>query len=535
MKAIVVDDDKPTVDVIVSAVNWSKFQVNAVYRAYNIAEAKQLFQEHDILLAICDIEMPMGSGLELLKWVREHQYKTQFIFLTNYERFDFAQSAIQYNASGYVVKPFNADRMEAEITTAVQKIHREEQYQAGIKYEQWFSGNLSYVENGFWLDLLQEHITLDRTIIEEEIHRRKLLQIHTDSLYRPVLASINYDNPSSAEVEQSEAGSYEHAISKAVAKALTNLDDGSRVVNYHKKNTSYVVAIIDSGTKDLMEKSRQLIQFAHMHLRCVLTIYIGNETSIEGLPDTVRKLEQLDHNNVASKGGVFTQNDEIVLSREEDHLLNQDQIRLLLSEKKTKELLNLLKFSLESLAAEKKLNASSLTKIRQELLQLVYVYLYSKQIEATQLFGNAISESLEQKATNSVMDMMRWQIYLITHTVDYVTNVEQSGSVVSQVEQFIKEHYQENITRTEIAAIVYLTPEYMAKLFKKETGISLKQYLSDYRISKAKELLADPNIHVTDAAQRVGFDNFSYFSTVFKKATGITPNEYHVETSGKAK
>ena len=135
MEAIVVDDDKPTVDVIVSAVNWSKFQVNAVYRAYNIAEAKQIFQEHDILLAICDIEMPMGSGLDLLKWVREHHDKTQFIFLTNYERFDFAQSAIQYNASGYVVKPFNADRMEAEITTAVQKIHREEQYQAGMKYE----------------------------------------------------------------------------------------------------------------------------------------------------------------------------------------------------------------------------------------------------------------------------------------------------------------------------------------------------------------------------------------------------------------
>ena len=75
----------------------------------------------------------------------------------------------------------------------------------------------------------------------------------------------------------------------------------------------------------------------------------------------------------------------------------------------------------------------------------------------------------------------------------------------------------------------------MAKIFKKETGVSLKQYLSDYRISKAKELLADPNVHVTDAAQRVGFDNFSYFSTVFKKATGITPNEYHLKTSGKAK
>jgi two-component system response regulator YesN len=102
-------------------------------------------------------------------------------------------------------------------------------------------------------------------------------------------------------------------------------------------------------------------------------------------------------------------------------------------------------------------------------------------------------------------------------------------------ESFIKEHYQENITRTDIASTVYLTPEYMAKIFKKETGVSLKQYLSDYRISKAKELLTEPNIRVTDAAQQVGFDNFSYFSTVFKKATGLTPIEYHLEVTGKTK
>lgn len=534
MNAIVVDDDKPTVDVIVNTVNWSKFQISAVYSAYNIAEAEQIFQKYDISLAICDIEMPMGSGLDLLKWVREHHYNTQFIFLTNYERFDFAQLAIQYNASGYVVKPFNAGRMEAEITTAVQKIHHEEQYQAGKKYEQWFSGNLAYVENGFWLDILQEHITMDRQIIEEEIRHRKL-QIKTDITYQPILVSINYDNPASDEAYRSDEGTYENAIAHAVAKTLMGLDDGSRVVNYHKKNTAYIVAILEDVGDKLIEKSNYLIQLAHERLNCILTIYIGNNVYIESIPDTVRKLELLDHNNVASKGCVFSENDEIVLSREQDHLLNQEQIKLLLSEKKAKELLNLLKFSLETLAAERKLDASSLARIRQELLQLVYVYLYSKQIEATQLFGNATSEMLEQKATNSVMDMMRWQIYLITHTVDYVTNIEQSGSVVSQVKQFIKEHYQENITRTDIASTVYLTPEYMAKIFKKETGVSLKQYLSDYRISKAKELLTEPNIRVTDAAQQVGFDNFSYFSTVFKKATGLTPIEYHLEVTGKTK
>ena len=83
---------------------------------------------------------------------------------------------------------------------------------------------------------------------------------------------------------------------------------------------------------------------------------------------------------------------------------------------------------------------------------------------------------------------------------------------------------------------MYLAPEYMARVFKKETGVSLKQYLSDYRIARARELLADPNESVSDAAGRVGFDNFSYFSTVFRKTVGMSPNEYRsaVLQTGKA-
>ena len=66
-------------------------------------------------------------------------------------------------------------------------------------------------------------------------------------------------------------------------------------------------------------------------------------------------------------------------------------------------------------------------------------------------------------------------------------------------------------------------------MFKKETGISLKQYITDFRIDKAKELLSRADARISDVATEVGFDNFSYFSTVFKKTTGLTPNEYHTQ------
>ena len=124
MEAIVIDDDMPTVDVIVRSIDWKKYNIEKVHTAYNISAAKEVFESSPIELAVCDIEMPKGSGLDLLKWVREKSYDAEFIFLTSHEKFDYARQAIEYNASGYVVKPFNSDRMEAELTTALQRISK---------------------------------------------------------------------------------------------------------------------------------------------------------------------------------------------------------------------------------------------------------------------------------------------------------------------------------------------------------------------------------------------------------------------------
>ena len=82
------------------------------------------------------------------------------------------------------------------------------------------------------------------------------------------------------------------------------------------------------------------------------------------------------------------------------------------------------------------------------------------------------------------------------------------------------------ISRDTIADVFFLTPEYLAKVYKRQTGHNLKDYIIGYRIEMAKQLLADDIKSISDISAEVGFDNFSYFSTVFKKYTGITPGEY---------
>ena len=67
--------------------------------------------------------------------------------------------------------------------------------------------------------------------------------------------------------------------------------------------------------------------------------------------------------------------------------------------------------------------------------------------------------------------------------------------------------------------------EYLSKTYKKQMGVNLKDTIAECRIEEAKRLL-ERGERVSDVAEEVGFDNFTYFSTMFKKYTGITPNQY---------
>ena len=89
-----------------------------------------------------------------------------------------------------------------------------------------------------------------------------------------------------------------------------------------------------------------------------------------------------------------------------------------------------------------------------------------------------------------------------------------------------RRNIDKDLSRAEIADAIYLNPEYLSRLFKKETGASLNDYIVTEKMRAAQSLLSDTNIPVSLIATKVGYSNFSYFSQVFKKYTGMSPVEY---------
>ncbi|WP_240414786.1 response regulator [Paenibacillus periandrae] len=95
--------------------------------------------------------------------------------------------------------------------------------------------------------------------------------------------------------------------------------------------------------------------------------------------------------------------------------------------------------------------------------------------------------------------------------------------------QYIRGHFQDTLSLEKVASIVYLNPIYFSQLFKQKTGIGYKDYVTQLRMERAKELLANRGLRVTDVARLIGYDDLRHFTQVFRKNYHCTPTEYRNE------
>lgn len=110
----------------------------------------------------------------------------------------------------------------------------------------------------------------------------------------------------------------------------------------------------------------------------------------------------------------------------------------------------------------------------------------------------------------------------INHDFKY----DQLPVIIKEAIKYIEQNYSKNIKLADIAQNVYVHPSYLSELFKKEIGQNISDYITNYRIAKAKELLCVFENKVYMVADKVGFNNSRYFGQVFKKIVGMKPVEY---------
>lgn len=105
MKLLIVDDEVLAIQGLVDDIPWEELHFDEIFTATSYAQAVNLLRTKQIDVLLCDIEMPLRSGLDLVKWVKEQKPDIQCIFLTCHDSFAFARQAIELECVGYVLKP----------------------------------------------------------------------------------------------------------------------------------------------------------------------------------------------------------------------------------------------------------------------------------------------------------------------------------------------------------------------------------------------------------------------------------------------
>ena len=98
--------------------------------------------------------------------------------------------------------------------------------------------------------------------------------------------------------------------------------------------------------------------------------------------------------------------------------------------------------------------------------------------------------------------------------------------IMHKTHAYLRLHYMEKIALEDVARMVYLSPSYFSHIFKEEQGCTFREYLAQYRIEKSKSLLLDKSLRIADISIMVGFEDQSYFTKVFKRLVGMSPNQY---------
>lgn len=522
MNLLLVDDEYYSVEGLHASIDSMQLGFEHIYCAYNMQHAQEFYQLYKIDIMISDIEMPKGSGLDLLKWVRDHGYPTVTIFLTSFANFNYASHAIKLQSIDYLLKPIDHNQLYECMLTAINKVRHAEVQELYKEKSKFWDNSKKKLEEQFWSDLCMQIIPAKIEQISKELEQYHLSQTLLNQRFFIALLQAYFKS----EEGQWEINLYEFAIKNVISEILENADIHPIVARISEKQYLLILPL-----DDILDQAKykiicnQIIRTLTMSLPGLFQLYIDLETSLLNSDSSFKRLHHFARNNISEECKVI----DITVPLADKYYTNiafmNTWPNMLMQHKKTEVKEQALHF-LTDLQKSTMANRSDLVRFNHDFMQIIYSILEKNGESAHGLFDNSTSEQIFDQACNSVEAMKIWISHAIDVFDDCLLAINHSDSSIDLIKKFIRENLDDDLNRRKLAALVFLSPDYLSHVFSERTGESLTSFILNERIKKAKELLLLSQKSIRDIALISGFPNISYFSRQFKSLTGKTPQEY---------
>lgn len=504
---LIVDDDKILVDKLEETVQWEKIGISIVFTAYNIRQAQKILEEFPVQMMLCDIDMPQGSGLELLEWMRSKEMDTECIFLSSYANFAYAQKALSFSSREYLLKPISNQELEQVLQKIAEEVRKK-------KDPEGLQGRDFHKET-FWERFLLETSEINDTEKVDDI--RKIYE-SDETFYLQIVKMYIKDK----DLERRKKCTLcKLAMSKVDAEAIVSTADNQ-----------WVMAMKPERDVSDREKAQKLATCLNEKVCLPISVYVGKTCTAKELYRAWESLKKIEREELPRKNSVLM---EAEVRHNHIHEKPPWEIwqKMMTTSQGVQSVLAAVKEYLQHAFDGGNLTVKGLRQFMRELNQFLFIYMADQKLNFNQTFDANEFELREAEAYIFYEDCIEFVEFLFRTLAGHL-NYDQDDAI-EHVKEYIDKNLSKELSRSILANEVFLSEDYISKLFKSKTGVSLTNYIAMKRVEKAKEYLEYSNLSVSKIALEVGFNNFSYFSKTFKDITSMTPNEYKNSNKKNAK
>ncbi len=518
MNLLIVDDEYYSADGIHQKIKAAMPDLTEITCCYSMEEACVTLSKRPYDIVITDIEMPKGSGLDLVAWIRDQQLPIVCIFLTSFATFDYASKAVKLQGFDYLLKPVESTQLMACLQKAIarsREIQMETQHQLHANY--WRSARVQIAEQ-FWKNLSTGAIAPQQSVIKEEMRRLGLAPTLTDQSYIPILLKCSLKE---SEVPW-DPGLYAFAVKNILSEVFFGEHIAPAIIA--QGETACAILLPAAGSReDSLSLCRRALDACEKSIPGSFVFFVGPICAIAEISRTLEEVKAFSRDHLQSQNAVL---DTLLprKTRQEAPPIPADQWLELLLALKTEIVEKEARDYLSSLALSPQAGRGDLIHFYHDFLQILYTAMDKNGAAAHELLLD--STLSEESACESLDTILLWLTKLLKSFNSAISAANRSSDIVNEVCRYIKDHLSDDLTREKLASNVFISPDYLTHIFREKKSTSLTNYITEKRIRYAKELLLTNNHSIRDIALMSGFPNISYFSKLFKRATGKTPQQY---------
>ncbi|HEY5583684.1 MAG TPA: response regulator [Ruminiclostridium sp.] len=540
LKAMLVDDELLEREGIRDLIPWEQLGVELAGEASCATKALEMAKRIEPDIIITDIKMPGKNGIELVSQLKAFLPDIKVIFISGYQDFEYAKNAIALDAYGYVLKPVD----EIELINVIRKVvnHYDEirntvTEKRAINCQ--IEESLPLLQQQFVKNLLTGNFENEEMLLWEQIKHLKL------SLQRGYyyVAAISLDDYKirANNLSRYDAKSISHKILKAWECFRTQ---GVNAITVQMQEDLYALIINDTtlyyeSESVILTDFRNFISKFNDEYGMAITIGLSRvEDELSCLCELYgQAVDAIKHKWYLGKGSIIlashlNEDFNYACATEEkgniDLLDIQKNVSKCIFAGDSIGIENTIRQYLDGLSTIEKKNPQNVQNLCLDLINCLEHILMERGEKLGNIFKDHIALIDELLLLDTLSETELWMVKKFRETASYMAskNNEPSKWVINKIIEIIESRYFEELTVEDFAQEVFLSPNYIRKIFKNVTGKTILEYITQTRMNKAINLMKTSYLNTREIAIKVGYESTSYFGQIFKQNFGVTPGEY---------